>query len=406
VSVSPAVAELRDARTIRERCQRVLAAGLRGELEHFAVALERLPEAARFTAEITRARYPELRIPAHSRFAHFDAGGVARLARLGAEIAHLDQRERARILTDVVIASVLLDAGAGMAWRFHEPGLAAPLARSEGLAVASLEWIRRGGLSSEGRAYHVDARGLAQVDEGSLRAAFQVTADNPLVGVDGRVALLRALGTALERRSDLFAGARLGGLIDHLIAISRDGGLAATAVLAALLDGLSEIWPGRLRIDGVALGDVWAHPAAGGTGAAAGLVPFHKLSQWLSYSLLHPLAVAGLNVRALDSLTGLAEYRNGGLFIDLGVLVARDAALLERAHEVSSPVVVEWRALTVALLDRIAELVRAELGLTAEQLPLAAVLEGGTWAAGREIARTRRADGGPPLRAISDGTVF
>ena len=402
MSGSQAVAELRDARTIRARCQQVLAAGVRGELEHFALALDRLPAAARFTAEVTRARYPDLRIPAHSRFAHFDAGGVPRLARLSSEIAHFDPRERARILADVAIASVLLDAGAGMAWRYREPGLAtpqSPLARSEGLAVASLEWIRRGGLSSAGRAYHVDARGLAQVDAASLGAAFQLAPDNPLVGVEGRVTLLRALGATLEHRRDVFIDARPGGLIDHLFAIGGDGGLPATAVLAALLDGLSEIWPGRLRLDGVALGDVWAHPAAGGTGASAGLVPLHKLSQWLSYSLLHPL-------EALNELTGLAEYRNGGLFLDLAVIVPREPGLLERAHEVSSPVVVEWRALTVALLDRVAELVREELGLSAEQLPLAAVLEGGTWAAGRELARKLRTDGGPPLQVISDGTVF
>jgi hypothetical protein len=365
-----------------------------------------LPDVARFTAEITRARYPELRIPPHSRFAHFDAGGVPRVARLTTAIAGFDPREQARILADVVIASVLLDAGAGMAWRYREPGRATELARSEGLAVASLAWLEHGGLSSEGRAYHVDARGLMQVDAAALAAAFQVGPDNPLVGIDGRVALLRALGATLQARADLFAGARLGSLVDHLFERSEDGAIEACAVLAALLDGLSEIWPGRIRLEGVALGDVWPHPAVGGAGSSAGLVPFHKLSQWLSYSLLHPLEVAGLRVRGLNQLTGLAEYRNGGLFLDLGVLAPRDPALLERSHEVSSQVVVEWRALTVALLDRVAELVRGELGMNAEQLPLAAVLEGGTWAAGREVARTRRADGGPPLRVISDGTVF
>jgi len=34
------------------------------------------------------------------------------------------------------------------------------------------------------------------------------------------------------------------------------------------------------------------------------------------------------------------------------------------------------------------------------------VLEGGTWAAGRIIAREKRADGGPPFQISSDGTVF
>ncbi|MDP3376399.1 MAG: DUF1688 family protein, partial [Hydrogenophaga sp.] len=67
--------------------------------------------------------------------------------------------------------------------------------------------------------------------------------------------------------------------------------------------------------------------------------------------------------------------------------------------------IVEWRALTVALLDELAPLVRAELGLSAEQMPLACVLEGGTWAAGRLLAQRLR-DGLPPLNIVSDGTVF
>jgi len=69
-------------------------------------------------------------------------------------------------------------------------------------------------------------------------------------------------------------------------------------------------------------------------------------------------------------------------------------------------VVVEWRALTVALLDRIAEGVRQRLQLDSASLPLAKVLEGGTWAAGRLLARERRADASPPIKIFSDGTVF
>ena len=60
----------------------------------------------------------------------------------------------------------------------------------------------------------------------------------------------------------------------------------------------------------------------------------------------------------------------------------------------------------MALLDEIAPLVRSELGVSAEAFPLARVLEGGTWAAGRLAAAEKRADGAPPLKVISDGTVF
>ena len=84
----------------------------------------------------------------------------------------------------------------------------------------------------------------------------------------------------------------------------------------------------------------------------------------------------------------------------------RDSAAWSQTYAVSDTLVVGWRALTVALLDALAPLVRARLGLTSEAFPLACMLEGGTWAAGRLIARDRRAEGEPPFHILSDGTVF
>jgi hypothetical protein len=192
---------------------------------------------------------------------------------------------------------------------------------------------------------------------------------------------------------------RLGGFADHLRARAAGGTLPATAILEAVLEHLGPIWPGRHDIGGVNLGDVWPH-------GSVGWVPLHKLSQWLTYSLCEPLEWAGLRVTGLDELTGLAEYRNGGLFLDGGVLRLRDRAAQTTRHAVGSELVVEWRGLTVALLDRTAKALRASLHLDAERLPLAKVLEGGTWGAGRQIAAERRPGGGPPLTIESDGTVF
>jgi hypothetical protein len=73
------------------------------------------------------------------------------------------------------------------------------------------------------------------------------------------------------------------------------------------------------------------------------------------------------------------------------------------AYAVDSEIVVEWRALTVTLLDEVAAGVRS--ALVRPDLPMAAVLEGGTWAAGRALAAQQR-DGRPPLTVESDGTVF
>jgi len=173
-----------------------------------------------------------------------------------------------------------------------------------------------------------------------------------------------------------------------------------------VLEALGSIWPGRIELDGVNLGDVWRHRAMRTGDATDGLVPFHKLSQWLTYSLVEPLEEAGISVADLDGLTGLAEYRNGGLFIDGGVLRFKDARAVAKSHAVDSELVVEWRALTVALLDRVADTIRTKLKLNAQSLPLAKVLEGGTWAAGRRLAAEKRAGGAPPIRIASDGTVF
>ena len=194
--------------------------------------------------------------------------------------------------------------------------------------------------------------------------------------------------------------ARPGNLYDYWRGLGR--AVPADEILGTLLHAFGSIWPERISLGGVPLGDCGRHEAVPGDG----LVPFHKLSQWLTYSLVEPLVAGGVQVAGLDELTGLAEYRNGGLFIDCGVIIPSDPSLVERPLDASSQPVVEWRALTVALLDRLAPRVRERLGKNARDFPLARVLEGGSWAAGREVAFERRADGSAPLTIISDGTLF
>lgn len=428
---------LLSAAAVRERCRMVLDAGLAGKLAHFDVKMERLDATAAYVAETIRTNYPSLSVPFHARWRHFVVEGQDRwdgAVREGSIPA--DPAERARMRFELAITSVLLDAGAGPSWQWAEAIAEADgqarwlhIGRSEGLALASFNAWHRGYFTSRlDRPRRADATGLATFSAVDLAKAFMVSADNPLDGLEGRAALLQKLGEAIAARPDLFgAEGRLGGLYDTLVArsrssshptsaasTSRDGGrreagqrkLPAPEILNLLLEALGPIWPGRITLGGVNLGDTWRHPVVRAPGATDGLVPFHKLSQWLSYSLIEPLQEAGLEVTDIEGLTGLAEYRNGGLFVDAGVLVPRSSALLATPHQPGDEPIVEWRALTVSLLDEIAPRVRAVLGLTREQLPLAAVLEGGTWSAGRRIAREKRADGGPPITIVSDGSVF
>jgi hypothetical protein len=104
------------------------------------------------------------------------------------------------------------------------------------------------------------------------------------------------------------------------------------------------------------------------------------------------------------AMTALAEYRNGGLFVDTGVLRLKDPSDYETLHSAGSELIVEWRALTVVLCDIVKQKLEAKFGQT---LKLAQVLEGGTWRAGRIVARKLRPEsGGPPIQIRSDGTVF
>lgn len=478
----PPLSALQQPGTIRARCAAILKAVDDNVSAHFTIDRSQLEAVTDRVAVLARRRFPDLDIPLHSRWRHFEAGGVDRKAELDARLAGRSEADTARARFDLTVLSVLLDAGAGPQWRYDEvegidpialplqqrggaellelldrvaagrprapaaarggdddasddggdaaaqerpappdpapatgPGAAGTYTRSEGLAVASLRAFAAGAFSATaGDPLRADAAALRLVDATALRAMFQSTPAHPLLGIEGRVGLVNRLGDAVAAEAARSGLPPRPGLLFDLL---TDGGskreVGAAQVLTAVLRVLAPVWRSGSTVQGVAAGDVWPHRWAGaatGDGrqdpGTAGWVPFHKLSQWLAYSLVEPLRWAGVAVTGLDALTGLPEYRNGGLLLDAGVIVPRHPRALERRYGPGDEFVVEWRALTVMLLDELAGLVRARLGRSAEQMPLACVLEGGTWAAGREIAAERRAGSAPPLQIDSDGTVF
>lgn len=398
---------LRSPVAIRSRCGQLFQNAVAGKSRYFDCDLARLPYAADYVIDVIRSEYPDLQIPFHSRWRHFEVGGVTRLEQLDNSLAQLTPHSRAIAKFDLAIISVLLDAGAGSNWYYCEPLTNISFKRSEGLAIASFQMFCQGAFSNdetdEVSKMRVDAQKLQNFTEADLVYGFQIRSDNPLVGVTGRLELLQKLGKVLTALPQYFGeNPRPGNLVNYLIDKVDDNQLSAATVFDAVLSSLSEIWPGRLLVAGVNLGDVWRHPDVDHDG----LVPFHKLSQWLTYSLLEPLQELGIQITGLDQLTGLPEYRNGGLCVDLELLRPKQPDILRTSHSVESPVIVEWRALTVMLLDEIAASIREKLSMSTEELPLVKILQGGTWAAGRKIAAEKRAGGVPPIQILSDGTVF
>jgi hypothetical protein len=368
---------------------------------HFAYHAEKFDSTVDYVMTVIKDNYPTLEIPFHSRWGHFRPGGINRVDQLDKKLKELniaDKLEVARVKLDLVITSVLLDAGAGAEWKYDEKISGKSFNRSEGLGVASFYLFMDGSLG-EG-SLKATAKGLKNLTRETLSTAFQVGPGNPLIGVDGRLSLLKNLGKTIEEKPELFPGGRPGNLVDYL---NKRYGKSFTGpqLLRAVLDGLGEIWPGRIKVSGVNLGDIWAYEKVPG-----GLAAFHKLSQWMTYSLVEPLLEAGFQITDADKLTGLAEYRNGGLLLDLGLITLNDKSLLEANHRPDSDLIIEWRGLTIALLDRIGEAVQKKLGKSSSEFPLAKVLEGGTWWAGRKAAKALRSDSSPPLKIESDGTVF
>ncbi|KAL9623855.1 MAG: hypothetical protein Q9160_001847 [Pyrenula sp. 1 TL-2023] len=140
------------------------------------------------------------------------------------------------------------------------------------------------------------------------------------------------------------------------------------------------------------------------------ILPFHKLTQWLCYSLMTPMSkLMGIKFAGSELMTGLPEYRNGGLLIDTGFLTLKPADMergLNAFHEnaknegqpnmevvplfdASDDVIVEWRALTVGFLDDLLEVVNQKLSLNGkDRLSLAQMLEAGTWKYVRKLLET------------------
>jgi hypothetical protein len=394
---------LLSADAVRQSTQRLYRRALEG---HGLIAINRaaLPKVVDDVVALMNKRFPDGNVPIHGRWRHLEFKGRNMLSEFGGgSILQQSSEQKLCVLTEMILVSVLLDAGAGAPWRFRLPS-GELVGRSEGLALAALSMMAQGYFSNLGskEPWRVDGQALANLKDADLERAFQVNSDNPLIGVSGRVLVLNRLGQLILKDKKTFPNGRPG---DLFVALANKA-CSAPELLRQLLVHLGPMWPNRPLFHGISIGDVWFHPELEKKPSLNNMIAFHKLSQWLTYSLVESFAMAGVTVGEIDQLTGLAEYRNGGLLFDAGVFVPAIDDWQTRCWMPYDSFTIEWRALTVALLDEIALEVQKRFGKTAKQLPLANVLEGGTWTLGRQYAAQRRRDGGPPFHIESDGTLF
>merc|ERR1712194_619240 len=255
-----------------------------------------------------RERYPSLQVPPHSRFRHFDNRLIPQLLNTW----QCDKVEKARRLVDLITVSVLSDAGAGASWQYTMVNGEVSKA-SEGLAQASADLFLDGFFSTDTAVpMRVNSAALKNGTEESLSRGFQVSRVNPLVGVGGRAKIMRDLGLALEKHPEFFGAEvpRPGNLVDYLISKATNNQVALDHLWKVCSDGLYSMWP--LQPNGLLRGDIWTHSKLHLDGKpGADLVPFHKLTQWLVYSIMDALELGlGLKVTETHVMTGLPEYRN------------------------------------------------------------------------------------------------
>jgi hypothetical protein len=369
--------ELRTTVAIRERAGQLLQRARAGESRWFIVDDGFMDTAAGEIVTVTKQRYPH-HIPIHSRWRHFDAGGVDRRAQLFKRIGNVQHAVKAHTLVDLTIISVLLDGGAGPHWKYTEAQTGKTFTRSEGLALASWHAFCGGLFSSDkNHPLQADSKALRALPTDHLKAAFQVTDANPLAGFDDRAILLRRFGEIMEEAPEVFGDEvmRPSGIFDEMISplgpdVPPTADVAAHDILSQLLTSMQDIWPASNHIGQVPLGDCWRHSAVRGPGLTDGWVPFHKLSQWMAYSLLEPFEWCGVKVHDVDLLTALPEYRNGGLLLDTGLLRLRDEKAAGETWQLGDEIIVEWRALTVALMDEVAAAVRLKMHTDEHHLTL------------------------------------
>ncbi|KAL4785976.1 hypothetical protein BJX76DRAFT_355569 [Aspergillus varians] len=416
---------------VRAKAHRVFDLAQQNALNHFDYHPDRLDATVDYVIGIIQRDFgPNAynTIPPHGRWQHFETGSVPRIDELLKKWSErgYDDLEKVRGLIDLFFVSVLLDAGAGDKWRFTEPGTGNVYSRSEGIAVASLFMFLSGDFAGGSeRLDLVTGAGLQSLDVEALSRGFQIGDENPLVGASARVEILQRLGGSLLANQDVFGSeGRPGGIVDYLTR-NGSGDLDYAELWSTLQTLLIPIWPSdRTRIAGKPVGDAWPltvlrkHEATSTESPeTATIAPFHKLTQWLAYSLKVPFErILGTTWTNAHLGTGLPEYRNGGLFVDMGLLTLKPEALKRGLQNSGGSLpsfgagddeIVEWRAMTVALLDELHGRILESGKFGDVKLSLPQVLEAGSWKAGREIAAEKRpATRSSPILIEGDGTLF
>lgn len=396
-----------DPREIRRRAHHLLDLAADMQLKHVQVDVSRLGDALLTLLETTKDSYPDFHIPPYGVWRDFEVGGIDRWAALADARAFEGAEHMLTAAADLAILAAYMKTMHPPAWSFEDPMTGTRVSGKHASALAAFHMFAAGSFSSEMTdPYRVDAETLIRMEKDELASGLQWDLQDDTDLLEAMQKHLKRLGEALALRSDLFSEGYFTrpGLLMVRAAREAEGAVSAHNLLDRLLEALAPVWPGGAESGEITLGDSFAHsPLTGADGAA--VYPFHLAAQEMVYSLVEPYAWAGLEVADLELLTAPADDMHAALFVRSGVLKIKDGPEAPTEDGVRDRMV-EIRGVTTALTDRLADLLRAELEVPEEQLPLTCILEGGTSRAGERALQQSDGELQKLGRFLNPGGVF
>lgn len=400
---------------IRARCHEIGEIAINGNGHWFAINSARINSCVKLIEQNCRNRYPELKIPIYSLWREWsgDQGNNwdHRISNFAGDPLFI-----AKSAIDLVFFTVLLGRNPGNKWYYSRSTSGQRLQHTQAIAAAGIDlFFDHFSSHSVEQGWVLGMPELQEISRGKLATALQSSTENPFGGLSRSAIQYQKLAAILKTWSDSgIHYQRPGDLVDECLALcSRSWSLQKQISMDSLFELLAQRFAGMIEggliVEGMntsSVGDCGWHSGLLREDHTSGVVPFHRALQWLCYSLIEPLALVGITVTDPDTLTGLADVDHAGLFIDTGVLSPHDIELMNSSLTVDSEAVVEWRALTIYLQDRVTEALRKSLKLSAKRLPLSAVMQGGMAHAGTELSMRIRGERGISLHVDTSRSHF
>lgn len=392
---------------VRRRSQDLLGVAGSSGLQHVDVDLSGLSDILVMLLETTRENYPDFHIPPYGVWRDFEVGDIDRWSALANARAFESAEELLAAAADLAILGAYMKTMHPSGWTYEDQMTETRVSGNQASALATFHMFAAGSFSSEMTdPYRVDADTLIRMEKDELAFGLQWDLQDDVDLLEAMQKHLKRLGEALALRPDLFSKGDVTrpGLLAVELAKESGEAVSANVILDKLLEALAPVWVGGAETGDITLGDSFRHS---GTGSAETdtVIPFHMAAQEMVYALVEPFAWAGFEVSELELLTAPADDVHASVFLKAGVLKIRDGPEAPTEDGVRDRMV-EIRAITIALTDKLADLLRRELDVPAEQLPLTCILEGGTSRLGTRFLREGFGESEKLGRYLNPGAVF